>query len=102
MPNKKTKTHGSFAACTSPSYKETYGIKGAVVWPKKQEANAIIRHYYFVLWDSRQERVKMGMKRGDSSTTSLTTTNYKHRSFLAYLRPIVTLVVYTRNMRGSL
>ena len=49
MPNKKTKTHGSFAACTSPSYKETYGIKGAVVWPKKQEANAIIRHYYFVL-----------------------------------------------------
>ena len=32
-----------------PSDKETYGIKGAVVWPKKQEANAIIRHYYFVL-----------------------------------------------------
>lgn len=31
-----------------PSYKETYGIKGVVVWSKKQEANAINRHYYFV------------------------------------------------------
>lgn len=48
MPNKKTKTHGSFAACTFPSYKKTYAIKGVVVWPKKQEANAINRHYYFV------------------------------------------------------
>ena len=53
-------------------------------------------------WDSRQEKVKMGTKRGITSITSLKSTNYEPRSFFAYLRPTLTLVVNTRVMRGSL
>ena len=53
-------------------------------------------------WVSRQENVKMGMKRGTVSITSLTSTNYEPRSFFAYLRPTLTLVVNTRVMRGAL
>ena len=53
-------------------------------------------------WVSRQEKVKMGMKRGIESITHLTSTNYKPRSFFAYLRPTLTLVVNTRVMRDSL
>ena len=53
-------------------------------------------------WVSRQEMVKIGMKRGVVSIISLTSTNYEPRSFLAYLRQTLTLVVNTRVMRGTL
>ena len=53
-------------------------------------------------WDNLQEKVKMGTKRDITSITSLTSTNYKPRSFFAYLRPTLTLVVNTRVMRDSL
>ena len=53
-------------------------------------------------WDSRQERVKMGKKRDVVDVTCLITKNYKPRSFFAYLRPTLPLVVNTRVMRGSL
>ena len=42
------------------------------------------------------------MKRKDVIVTSSTATNYEHRSFLAYLRPTLPLVVFTQVLRGTL
>ena len=50
----------------------------------------------------QQVVVIIGMKKGGSSITSLIPTNYERRSYLAYLRPTMTLVVYTQIMRGTL
>ena len=51
---------------------------------------------------SRQETVKMAIKREDLNVMCLVTNGYEVRSFFAYLRPALTLVVNTRVMRGTL
>ena len=51
---------------------------------------------------NRQKVVKIGKKRDIANVTFLITKNYKPRSFLAYLRPTLMLVIYTRVMRGTL
>ena len=51
---------------------------------------------------SRQKVVKIGKKRIDIGVTFTIIMNYKPRSKLAYLRPTLLLVVFTRVMRGSL
>ena len=53
-------------------------------------------------WVSRQKMAKIGIKRVILNVTSLIPMDYKHRSFLAYLRPTLVLVIYTRVMRGTL
>lgn len=51
---------------------------------------------------SCEEMVKMRIKREDLSIMSLIPACYERYSFLAYLRPTLALVVYTRIMRGTL
>ena len=51
---------------------------------------------------SHKKMVKIGKKRDIVNVTCLITKNYKLRSFLAYLRPTLPLVVFTRVMRGTL
>ncbi len=51
---------------------------------------------------SRKKMVKIGKKRDVVNVTYLITKNYKPRSFLAYLRPTLPLVVFTRVMRDTL
>jgi len=51
---------------------------------------------------SRQKVVKTGKKRVDICVTITITTNYKHRSKIAYLRLTLLLDDFTRVMRGSL
>ena len=53
-------------------------------------------------WVSRQKMAKIGIKRVILNVTSLIPMDYKRRSFLAYLRPTLMLVIYTRVMRGTL
>ena len=53
-------------------------------------------------WVSRQEMVKMANKREDLNVIRSITMDYENRSFFAYLRPTLTLVVNTRVMRGTL
>jgi len=49
-----------------------------------------------------QERAKNGTKSEDFVVTHSITASYEHRSFFAYLRPTLLLVVFTRVMRGTL
>ena len=53
-------------------------------------------------WVSRQEMVKMAIKREGLAVIRSITKDYETRSFFAYLRPTLTLVVNTRVMRGTL
>ena len=50
----------------------------------------------------QQVVIIIGMKRSDFGITSLITENYELCLYLAYLRPTMTLVVYTQIMRGTL
>ena len=51
---------------------------------------------------SRKKMINLGMKRNDFVLTYSITTNYKHCSYLAYLRPTLQLVVLKRVMKGTL
>jgi len=50
----------------------------------------------------RKKLIKLGMKRDAFVLTSSITTNYKHHSNFAYLRPTLLLDDFTRVMRGTL
>ena len=51
---------------------------------------------------NRQKVVKTRKKRGDVSIMPLTTVSYESCSKLAYLRPTLPLVVFTRVLRDTL
>ena len=51
---------------------------------------------------SRKKGVKIGKKKVDICVTHTITRNYKHRSKIAYLRPTLPLVDFTRVLRGTL
>ena len=53
-------------------------------------------------WFSRQKRVKLELKGNEISVTSSIAIDYETFSYLAYLPPTATLVIYTRAMRGTL
>ena len=51
---------------------------------------------------NRKKMEKLRMKREGLNITISITKGYEHRSNLAYLRPTLSLVVFTRIMRGAL
>ena len=51
---------------------------------------------------SRWERVKMGINESDLIIIAYVTTDYESCSKLAYLRPTLLLMDFTRVLRGSL
>lgn len=51
---------------------------------------------------SRQKGMKKGKQRENLSVIYSTSTNYETFSYLAYLPPTATLVIYMRVMRGTL
>jgi len=53
-------------------------------------------------WFSCQKRVKLELKGNEISVTSSIAINYETFSYLAYLPPTATLVIYMRVMRDTL